>query len=99
VDFCCFEKRVVIELDGFHHRLNKENDYTRDKYLHNQNFTIIRIWNSQIRNNLEKILNIIIIALETPSSGRSAHNNRLAGAVRPPSPVKGEGNNEGILQS
>ena len=83
VDFCCFEKRLVIELDGFGHRKNKPIDMNRDRYLKSQGFRIIRLWNSEIDQNLEKTINKILVALESPSSG----------AVAPPSPVKGEGQN------
>jgi len=83
VDFCCFKERLIIELDGQPHRESKLNDKHRDEYLKSQGFTVIRFWDGQIQGDFEKILNIIISALESPSSG-----------LRPPSPVKGEGKNE-----
>ena len=33
VDFVCFEKRIVIELDGGQHADNREKDKVRDSWL------------------------------------------------------------------
>ena len=33
VDFVCFEKRLIIEIDGSQHLDNTDNDSTRTKYL------------------------------------------------------------------
>ena len=84
VDFCCFKSRLIIELDGYSHKNTKIEDYSRDKYLKSQGFTIIRVWNSEIKRDIEKVIGKIIASLEPPSSG----------AVAPPSPVKGEGKSE-----
>jgi very-short-patch-repair endonuclease/LmbE family N-acetylglucosaminyl deacetylase len=81
VDFCCFEKKLVIELDGSQHISNRPADFARDNYLKSQGFKILRIWNGEIKKDIEKVLDKIIKELESPSSG----------AIAPPSPVKGEG--------
>ena len=77
VDFCCFEKRLVIELDGHPHLERKANDFLRDNYLKSQGFRVFRIWNSDIQKNIENVLDKILFALESPSSG----------AIAPPSPA------------
>jgi len=68
VDFCCFEKRLIIELDGNPHKGNKTTDLVRDNYLKSQGFKVIRIWNSEIQKDIEKVIDKIIDELETPSS-------------------------------
>ena len=42
VDFVCFEKRVVIELDGSHHTLRAEEDRARDEWFETQGFRVLR---------------------------------------------------------
>ena len=55
VDFVCLSKRLIIELDGGHHNQNA-NDIVRTQYLKNQNFKVIRFWNSEINRNFEFVL-------------------------------------------
>ena len=77
VDFCCFEKRLVIELDGAHHRKTKLADYARDKYLREQNFKVLRFWNSDLNTNIKTVLSQIHKELITPSSVRSGIGHLL----------------------
>lgn len=57
VDFCCFEKRLIIELDGSSHNssIAKTKDLTRTRYLESQGFKIIRFWNSDLKHERELI--------------------------------------------
>ena len=65
VDFCCFDKKLIIELDGGDHNKKEQriNDEIRDKYLINSGFKVLRIWNNELDINpagvIERILNII----------------------------------------
>ena len=59
VDFVSFDNRLVIELDGSQHFDNAEYDKKRDEYLRSQGFEVIRIWNNDIDNNLEGVLEYI----------------------------------------
>ena len=61
VDFCCFEKKLVIELDGGGHNTDNQiqKDQLRDKYLENQGFRILRIWNNELDENLDGVLDKI----------------------------------------
>lgn len=82
VDFCCFEKRLIIELDGGHHRKTKTQDFERDHYLKQQGFKVLRFWNSEITNNINTVKEQIRSSLLTPSSVRSGD--------RTSSPARGE---------
>ena len=55
VDFCCPEKKVVIELDGGGHgeEDQKQRDETRDAYLEQTGYKVIRIWNHELQGELE----------------------------------------------
>lgn len=66
VDFCCLEKRFIIEIDGSGHIEDKniEKDKKRDKYLNQQGFKILRIWNNDIDYNLDGVYGKILEYLE-----------------------------------
>jgi len=57
-DFICFEKKLVIEIDGGEHLENKR-DEARDKWFRKQRFQILRFWNNEVLANLEGVLKII----------------------------------------
>lgn len=58
VDFCCFEKKLVIELDGGQHSETKQSksDIIRDRYLESQGYKIVRFWNNELNENLDGVL-------------------------------------------
>jgi very-short-patch-repair endonuclease len=55
-DFYCFEKKLVIELDGSQHLDNQEHDQERTNYLESLDIKVIRFWNGDIKNNLDGVL-------------------------------------------
>jgi len=62
VDFCCIDKKLVIELDGGHH--NEEpyilQDQIRQKYIEDQGYYVLRIWNNEIDKNLDGVVDEIL---------------------------------------
>ncbi|GBF06327.1 protein of unknown function DUF559 [Deinococcus aerius] len=61
-DFVCFEKKLVIELDGGHHA-GSEYDIVRDAELTARSFRVLRFWNNEVRDNLDGVLARIAEAL------------------------------------
>ncbi len=59
VDFISFEKRIVVELDGGQHAIDKCKDIERDRLLTENGFTVLRFWDNQIFENLEGVLEVI----------------------------------------
>ena len=59
VDFVCFEKRIVIEVDGGQHATQSEDDIVRDTYLRQQGFKVLRFWNNEVLQNINGILEVI----------------------------------------
>ncbi len=61
-DFCCFEKKIIVELDGRQHgeKEHAEKDRIRDAILRSKGYKILRVWNSEINNNLEGVAERII---------------------------------------
>ena len=59
VDFACFEKRIVVEVDGGQHQEEKGKDIERDKWLQSQGFQILRFWDDEVLKNIEGVLAVI----------------------------------------
>ncbi len=76
VDFVCFDRRLIVELDGGQHADAIAYDAARTRWLETQGFTVLRFWNNDIMSNIEGVLVRIMEAL--PPSPQ-------------PSPIEGEG--------
>jgi adenine-specific DNA-methyltransferase len=65
VDFCCFEKKLIIEVDGGQHNLPNDLKYDaeRDKYLASNGYRVCRFWNNEINYQLTAILDKIYFML------------------------------------
>ncbi|MDE2267794.1 MAG: DUF559 domain-containing protein [Betaproteobacteria bacterium] len=79
-DFVCFEKRLIVELDGGQHAQQQEYDAARDAWLREQGFRVLRFWNSQWQAEQGAVLDAIWRAL-----------NEEAPPLPNPSPARGEG--------
>jgi very-short-patch-repair endonuclease len=84
LDFVCFERRLVIEIDGSQHA-EATSDTARDQALAKEGFRVVRYWNNDVLQRrtdvLEDILSKLSKRRETPHPAPSA----------PPSPTGGEG--------
>jgi len=67
VDFVCFEKRLIIEVDGWEHSAQAAYDSERDAWLQSQGFSVLRFWNNQVLNEIEAAKEVILGAL-TPQA-------------------------------
>ena len=63
VDFVCFEKRLIIEIDGGQHQEQIEYDETRTEWLKQQGYKILRFWNNEILNEPAGVIATIEIEL------------------------------------
>ncbi|MBI5756430.1 MAG: endonuclease domain-containing protein [Nitrospirae bacterium] len=63
VDFICFEKRLIIELDGGQHSEQIVYDLERDTWLERQGFHILRFWNDKVLKETEVVKEVILEAL------------------------------------
>ena len=80
VDFVCFAKRLIVELDGGQHAEQQDYDATRDAWLRAEGFRVLRIWNSDWHTQQEAALEAIWNALHEPPP-----------PLPNPSPARGEG--------
>ena len=69
VDFLCFERKLVVELDGGQHQERTTYDSERTKILEARGYRVVRFWNSEVLEDADAVLQAILIALEegTPS--------------------------------
>ncbi|MFH2018488.1 MAG: DUF559 domain-containing protein [bacterium] len=57
VDFVCFAKKIIVELDGSQHADvdNKLKDQVRDQWLKSQGFTVLRFWDNDVLKNIRGV--------------------------------------------
>jgi very-short-patch-repair endonuclease len=65
LDFVCFEKRVIIEIDGSQHA-SSERDTAREAVLVAEGFRIARYWNNDVLQQSSAVLEDILTKLAEP---------------------------------
>ena len=58
MDFYCPEKKLIIEIDGWQHKEEKQERYDKERteFMESLGFKILRFWNNDINNNLEGVI-------------------------------------------
>ena len=56
-DFVCYEKRILVEVDGGLHSVKKDGNRTR--WLEGQGFKVLRFWNNDVLKNIQGVLEVI----------------------------------------
>ena len=77
VDFVCRERRLIVELDGGQ-QADSTQDGHRDRALCALGYRVIRIWNNDVIENLDGVLETLLSELEkspltpalSPQAGR-----------------------------
>ncbi|WP_439496557.1 endonuclease domain-containing protein [Bosea sp. (in: a-proteobacteria)] len=61
-DFCCFEYRLIVELDGEPHATDdaRIRDARRDAFLRHEGYLVLRFPNERVLGNLEFVLREIM---------------------------------------
>ncbi|MHB1101323.1 MAG: endonuclease domain-containing protein [Devosia sp.] len=65
VDLMCPSAMLIVELDGSQHAEN-EADAVRDAWLAGQGYRVLRIWNNELTQNRDGVLEAIWHALQEP---------------------------------
>ena len=60
VDFVCFEKKLIIEIDGGHHSENEEINLRRTEWLRAKGYRVIRFWNNEVLQNSRGVFEEIL---------------------------------------
>jgi very-short-patch-repair endonuclease len=58
VDFCCRDRRLIVELDGEIHEKEQQHAYDekRDAYLRSQDYVVLRLPNEQVLSDIDSAL-------------------------------------------
>ncbi|HYM85290.1 MAG TPA: endonuclease domain-containing protein [Pseudoxanthomonas sp.] len=56
-DFCCVEKKLIVELDGSQH--DEQADATRTRFLESQRWQVIRFWDNDVLLATEAVIEAI----------------------------------------
>jgi ATP-dependent helicase HrpA/adenine-specific DNA-methyltransferase len=57
VDFLCFEKQLIVEIDGGQH--TEERDAARTAHLEKRGYTVIRFWNHEVLGNIDGVMALL----------------------------------------
>jgi very-short-patch-repair endonuclease len=90
VDFVCFERKLVVELDGDQHARIVEEDNSRTQWLNSQGFRVIRFWNHEVFEDVDMVMETIWLGLQTPPRLSLPHEENPPTF---PSHTRGEGKN------
>ncbi len=66
IDFVCISKKLIIELDGGQHIIQREYDSYRTKKLNQLGYRVLRFWNHEVLKNLDSILQQLYAEIDTP---------------------------------
>jgi very-short-patch-repair endonuclease len=68
LDFYCPDLKLVVELDGGQHDFPEARDYdlARTQFVETEGLRVLRFWNSQVRENLPWVLELIRREVNTP---------------------------------
>ena len=87
LDFVCYARRIVIEVDGSQHgeELQAEHDAVRDEILQRHGFQVLRFWTSEVRRDLDRVAERIALALEAaPEVEKGAYHRARSPVVASP---------------
>ncbi|HEX5935940.1 MAG TPA: endonuclease domain-containing protein [Pseudorhizobium sp.] len=54
LDFVCFERRLIVEVDGWQHAESR-SDAVRDAFFRSQGFRVLRFWNEEVEENINGV--------------------------------------------
>lgn len=63
VDFVCFDRKLIVEVDGSQHADNAY-DAERDAWLRSRGFDVLRFWNNDVVTNSSGVQSMIAARLE-----------------------------------
>jgi adenine-specific DNA-methyltransferase len=68
VDFACWERSFIIELDGGQHNSMIDDDRKRTQWLEGNGWRVLRFWNNDVIENMDGVLQRIAATLESQAS-------------------------------
>ena len=62
-DFFCFERKIIIEIDGKIRKYTFQKDLERTKILNSMGIKVLRFYNEEVENDMEKVLSTVLSEL------------------------------------
>jgi len=90
-DFICYEKKLIIELDGSGHLEDKTMKYDkkREEFLTNEGFKVLRFYNTDVFNDIDAVLEEIYRKVsDTPHPSPLPQGARELTKISPPESEK-----------
>ena len=60
---CSIKHRLIVELDGSQHLEQEAYDAERTAFFESKGYRVLRFWNNDVMNRIEKVLKAIWSAL------------------------------------
>jgi very-short-patch-repair endonuclease len=60
VDFACYARRLLIEVDGPSHDASLEQDAAREEWLKGQGFRVLRFRADEVLQGLDEVMEIVL---------------------------------------
>ena len=79
LDFVCLERKLVVELDGGQHASAADYDARRTAILEKAGFFVLRFWNTDVLENTDGVLEVILQTLLERHATPSPPNPPLEG--------------------
>ena len=93
LDFVCFERRLIIEIDGAQHAdgAQRVHDLRRDAALAAAGFLTLRFWNSELQADIDSVVDTVFArAMARPAvRGSRIGSSPTRPASPAPLPIKG----------
>ena len=58
-DFCCRERKLIVEVDGTSHEDKLQRDAQREAFLADQGYRVLRVTNQEVSEDLEAVARYI----------------------------------------
>ena len=65
-DFCCPQRKLVVELDGSQHAEQALKDQKRTLDINQMGYQVLRFWDHEVLQELDTVLEAIRLALGDP---------------------------------
>ena len=67
VDFVCFERKLILELDGWTHHLLQSRGYddTRQRWLEAEDYVLLRFADEDVWEDIDAVCASILLALDS----------------------------------
>lgn len=95
-DFYCAAARLVVEVDGRHHRNRRDEDNRRDEVMRANHYRVLRLPAGLVFNDLDEAVHRVRIALDSPWARRRRDQARRPPRSSKPAAEKREPNPDPI---